>query len=149
MLYGVGCSVGAGIYCLVGIGAQLAGPAISLSFGICGTACIFTSLAYAEFAARIPLTGSAYVYAYVAFGEYWGWLVGWFLTLGIWLYRVGRGAIVGGLCRQLFARSHGMVSHVSNAVSDIWRIYVFAIVHCHCGIVHMGTSVGCQGEFTI
>jgi APA family basic amino acid/polyamine antiporter len=82
MLYGVGCSVGAGIYCLVGIGAQLAGPAISLSFAICGSACIFTSLAYAEFAARIPLTGSAYVYAYVAFGEYWGWLVGWFLTLG-------------------------------------------------------------------
>lgn len=82
MLYGVGCSVGAGIYCLVGIGAQLAGPAISLSFLICGTACIFTSLAYAEFAARIPVTGSAYVYAYVAFGEYWGWLVGWFLTLG-------------------------------------------------------------------
>jgi len=82
MLYGVGCSVGAGIYCLVGIGAQLAGPAISLSFFICGTACIFTSLAYAEFAARIPITGSAYVYAYVAFGEYWGWLVGWFLTLG-------------------------------------------------------------------
>lgn len=82
MLYGVGCSVGAGIYCLVGIGAQLAGPAISLSFLICGTACIFTSLAYAEFAARIPITGSAYVYAYVSFGEYWGWLVGWFLTLG-------------------------------------------------------------------
>lgn len=82
MLYGVGCSVGAGIYCLVGIGGKLAGPAISLSFLACGTACIFTSLAYAEFAARIPITGSAYVYAYVAFGEYWGWLVGWFLTLG-------------------------------------------------------------------
>ena len=82
VLYGVGCSVGAGIYCLIGIGANLAGPAISLSFLACGTACIFTSLAYAEFAARIPVTGSAYVYAYVTFGEFWGWLVGWNLTLG-------------------------------------------------------------------
>ena len=82
MLYGVGCSVRANIYCLVGIGAQLAGLAISLSFLLCGMACIFTSLTCAEFAAWIPITGSAYVYAYVSFGEHWGWLVGWFLTLG-------------------------------------------------------------------
>jgi APA family basic amino acid/polyamine antiporter len=82
VLYGVGSSVGAGIYCLVGIGAELAGPAITLSFLCCGIACIFTSLAYAEFAARIPVTGSAYVYAYTTFGEFWGWLVGWNLTLG-------------------------------------------------------------------
>ena len=82
ILYGVGCSVGAGIYCLVGIGAVLAGPAITLSFLSCGTACVFTSLAYAEFAARIPVTGSAYVYSYCTFGEIWGWLVGWNLTLG-------------------------------------------------------------------
>jgi APA family basic amino acid/polyamine antiporter len=82
ILYGVGSSVGAGIYCLVGIGANLAGPAITVSFFCCGLACIFTSLAYAEFAARIPVTGSAYVYAYTTFGEVWGWEVGWMLTLG-------------------------------------------------------------------
>lgn len=81
ILYGVGCSVGAGIYCLVGIGAQIAGPGISLSFLSCGMACVLTSLAYAEFAARIPVTGSAYTYAYIAFGEFWAWLVGWNLTL--------------------------------------------------------------------
>lgn len=82
ILYGVGGSVGAGIYALVGIGAQVAGPGIAVSFLLCGIACVFTSLAYAEFAARIPVTGSAYTYAYVAFGEVSGWLVGWFLTLG-------------------------------------------------------------------
>mmetsp|Transcript_22883 Transcript_22883/g.32011 ORF Transcript_22883/g.32011 Transcript_22883/m.32011 type:complete len:376 (-) Transcript_22883:71-1198(-) len=82
ILYGVGSSVGAGIYCLVGIGAELAGPGIAISFLTCGMACIFTSLAYAEFAARIPVTGSAYIYAYVSFGEFYGWIVGWFLTLG-------------------------------------------------------------------
>ena len=81
VLYGVGCSVGAGIYCLVGLGAEIAGPAIALSFGLCGVACVFTALAYGEFAARIPVTGSAYVYAYVTFGEFVAWLVGWLLTL--------------------------------------------------------------------
>lgn len=82
ILYGVGASVGAGIYCLIGIGAEMAGPGITVSFLCCGLACVFTSLAYAEFAARIPVTGSAYVYAYTTFGEVWGWLVGWNLTLG-------------------------------------------------------------------
>ena len=82
IFYGVGCSVGAGIYSLVGIGAELAGPAIALSFLLCGIACVFTSLAYAEFAARVPLAGSAYTFTYVSFGELCGWLVGWNLTLG-------------------------------------------------------------------
>lgn len=82
ILYGIGCSVGAGIYTLVGIGANIAGPAITLSFLFCGVACMFTSLCYAEFAARIPLSGSAYTFTYVAFGELCGWIVGWNLTLG-------------------------------------------------------------------
>jgi len=82
IFYGVGCSVGAGIYSLVGIGANLAGPSIALSFLLCGLACCFTSLSYAEFAARVPLAGSAYTFTYVSFGELCGWLVGWNLTLG-------------------------------------------------------------------
>ena len=82
IFYGVGCSVGAGIYSLVGVGARLAGPSIALSFLLCGIACCFTSLSYAEFAARIPLAGSAYVFTYVSFGELCGWLTGWNLTLG-------------------------------------------------------------------
>uniref|UniRef100_M4BKX6 Cationic amino acid transporter C-terminal domain-containing protein n=1 Tax=Hyaloperonospora arabidopsidis (strain Emoy2) TaxID=559515 RepID=M4BKX6_HYAAE len=56
--YGVGCSVGAGVYSLVGVGAQLAGPSISLSFFISGVACVFTSLTYSEFAARVPVMES-------------------------------------------------------------------------------------------
>ena len=82
ILYGVGSSVGAGIYVMVGLGATIAGPAISLSFLSCGMACILTSLAYAEFAARIPVAGSAYTYVYVAFGEVLAWIVAWFLILG-------------------------------------------------------------------
>ena len=82
VFYGVGCSVGAGIYSLVGIGAELAGPSIAVSFLVCGIACTFTSLSYAEFAARVPLAGSAYTFTYVSFGELAAWLVGWNLTLG-------------------------------------------------------------------
>ena len=82
ILYGVGSSIGAGIYSLIGLGASIAGPAVSLSFLLCGIACVFTSLAYAEFAARIPIAGSAYTYVYITLGEIWGWIVGWNLTLG-------------------------------------------------------------------
>ena len=82
IFYGVGCSVGAGIYSLVGIGAKLAGPAVALSFLFTGLSCCFTSLAYAEFASLVPLSGSAYTFTYVSFGELAGWLVGWNLTLG-------------------------------------------------------------------
>ena len=53
--YGVGCSVGAGVYSLIGIGAEITGPSISISFLIGGIACIFTSLTYSEFAARVPV----------------------------------------------------------------------------------------------
>ena len=82
ILYGVGSSVGAGIFVLVGLGAQVAGPAIGLSFFVTGMACILTSLAYAEFASRIPVAGSAFTYVYVAFGEFAAWIVGWNLLLG-------------------------------------------------------------------
>jgi amino acid permease len=60
VLYGVGSSVGAGIFVLVGLGAKIAGPAISLSFLGCGMACVLTSLAYSEFASLIPASGSAF-----------------------------------------------------------------------------------------
>jgi amino acid transporter len=65
VLFGVGSSVGAGIFVLVGLGTKLVGPAISLSFLGCGMTCILTSLAYAEFASRIPVAGSAFTYVYV------------------------------------------------------------------------------------
>lgn len=82
VLYGIGSSVGAGIYVMIGLGADIAGPAISVSFLACGIACILTSLAYAEFASRIPVAGSAYTFCYVAFGEFAAWIIGWNLILG-------------------------------------------------------------------
>jgi len=82
VLYGLGSAVGAGIYILAGIGAKLAGPAISMSFLGCGLSCVLTAFSYAEFSSLIPASGSAYIYTYVAFGEVYAFCVGWNLILG-------------------------------------------------------------------
>jgi APA family basic amino acid/polyamine antiporter len=79
--FGVACTVGSGIYALVGLGAAKAGPAVAISYLIGAISCVFTGLAYAEFASRIPVAGSAYTYVYTTFGELSAWLVGWNLTL--------------------------------------------------------------------
>src|ERR1700691_5911839 len=78
---GVGAVIGAGIFVLSGLGAQYAGPGLMLSFVISGMGCAFAGLCYAEFAAMIPLAGSAYTYAYAALGELFAWVIGWDLTL--------------------------------------------------------------------
>jgi APA family basic amino acid/polyamine antiporter len=78
---GVGAIVGTGIYTLVGVGANLAGPAVTLSFLIAGAVCACAALAYAEVATMIPASGSAYTYSYVVLGEIIAWVVGWSLIL--------------------------------------------------------------------
>src|SRR3979411_2135582 len=78
---GVGAVIGAGIFVLSGLGAHYAGPALMLSFVLSGTGCAFAGLCYAEFAAMIPLAGSAYTYAYATLGELFAWIIGWDLTL--------------------------------------------------------------------
>jgi APA family basic amino acid/polyamine antiporter len=78
---GVGAIVGTGIYTLVGVGAERAGPAVILAFVICGLVCACAALAYAELATMIPAAGSAYTFSYVALGEGIAWVVGWSLIL--------------------------------------------------------------------
>jgi len=78
---GVGAIVGTGIYTLIGVGANLAGPAVILSFLIAGAICACAALAYAEVATMIPASGSAYTYSYVVLGEIIAWAVGWSLIL--------------------------------------------------------------------
>src|SRR5438128_8174659 len=78
---GVGAIIGAGIFVMVGLGAQYAGPGLSLSFVLSGLGCAFAGLCYAEFAAMIPLAGSAYTYAYATLGELLAWIIGWDLIL--------------------------------------------------------------------
>lgn len=78
---GVGAIVGAGIYALIGQGAGMAGPGVILSFAIAGTVCACAALCYAELAAMMPASGSAYTYTYSSLGELAGWIVGWALIL--------------------------------------------------------------------
>lgn len=79
---GIGAIIGAGIFVLTGqAAAQYAGPAIALSFVISGLGCLFAGLCYAEFAAMIPIAGSAYTYAYATMGEFLAWIIGWDLIL--------------------------------------------------------------------
>ncbi|MBS0631778.1 MAG: amino acid permease [Verrucomicrobia bacterium] len=79
---GVGAIIGAGIFVLTGqAAAQYAGPAIAISFVISGLGCLFAGLCYAEFAAMIPISGSAYTYAYATMGEFLAWIIGWDLIL--------------------------------------------------------------------
>ncbi len=79
---GIGCIIGIGIFVLPGVEAAThAGPAIILSFAIAFVACAASALCYAELAAMIPVSGSAYTYGYATLGEIFGWIIGWDLIL--------------------------------------------------------------------
>ena len=79
---GLGAIIGAGIFVITGqAAAHYAGPAVAISFIISGLGCAFAGLAYAEFAAMVPVAGSAYTYAYTTLGEFWAWFIAWNLVL--------------------------------------------------------------------
>ncbi len=81
-LLGIGAIIGTGIFVLTGTAAaNQAGPAIAVSYMVAGLACAFAALCYAEFAAMIPIAGSAYTYAYATLGEIFAWMIGWDLIL--------------------------------------------------------------------
>src|SRR5215470_12708566 len=93
---GIGAIIGAGIFATIGTAAAGdpsrpgAGPALVLSFVVTAIACGFAALCYAEFAAMIPISGSAYTYAYATLGEFIAWIIGWDLIIE---YAVGNVAV--------------------------------------------------------
>src|SRR5258708_19638508 len=79
---GVGAIIGTGIFVLAGRAAAVnSGPAVVLSFILAGIASAFAALCYSEFAALVPMSGSAYTYGYATLGELFAWIIGWDLAL--------------------------------------------------------------------
>ena len=81
IIIGVAQIIGAGIFVIAGVGVQVAGPGIIISFIISGFAALLAALCYAEMAAMHPVAGGAYSYAYAIFGEIFAWIIGWDLIL--------------------------------------------------------------------
>ncbi len=78
---GIAAIIGGGIFSTIGQAAYDGGPGVTILFVIVAITCGFTTLCYAEFASRVPVSGSAYTYAYVTFGEIAAWIIGWALIL--------------------------------------------------------------------
>lgn len=79
--FGIAAIIGGGTFSAIGNACFSGGPGVILLYIICAVACGFTALCYAEFAARVPVSGSAYTYAYVSFGELFAWIIGWALLM--------------------------------------------------------------------
>src|SRR5579863_851157 len=92
-LLGIGGIIGTGIFVLTAEAAQKAGPGMMMSFVIAGTVSAVAALCYAELAAMVPVSGSAYTYSYAVLGEFIAWLVGWALILE---YAVAASAVAVG-----------------------------------------------------
>jgi len=91
---GIGCIIGTGIFVLTGpAAARYAGPAVVYSFILAAIGCVFAGLCYAEFAAMIPVAGSAYTYGYATLGEIFAWIIGWDLVLE---YAFGAATVCSG-----------------------------------------------------
>ncbi|MBX7151130.1 amino acid permease [bacterium] len=88
--FGIAAVVGAGIFSTIGNASASGGPAVSLLFVFTAVACGFSALCYAEFASMIPVSGSAYTYAYASFGEFIAWIIGWDLLME---YAIGNIAV--------------------------------------------------------
>jgi basic amino acid/polyamine antiporter, APA family len=78
-LFGIAAIIGSGIFSAIGNACYSGGPGVVFLYLYCAAACGFTAMCYAEFAAQVPVSGSAYTYAYVAFGEFFAWIIGWAL----------------------------------------------------------------------
>jgi len=106
---GIAAIIGAGIFSTIGTAAAQGGPAVSVLFIFTAIACAFSALCYARFASSIPVSGSAYTYAYVAFGELLAWIIGWDLIME---YAVGNIAVAISWSDYFTALLRGLHIHI-------------------------------------
>jgi len=131
--HGVAAIIGTGIFVLTGVAAHdYAGPGIILSFILSGLACAFVSFSYAELASMIPVSGSAYTYAYATLGEIVAWIIGWDLLLE---YAVGASAVAVGWSAYLQNVLHSVgvtlpdvIAHAPTSMTHITSIDLPAVL---------------------
>ncbi|XP_051829248.1 cationic amino acid transporter 4 [Antechinus flavipes] len=119
-LLGIGGMVGSGLYVLTGtVAKELTGPAVLVSFALAAVASLLAALCYAEFGARVPRTGSAYMFTYVSMGEFWAFLIGWNVLLE---YMIGGAAVArawSGYLDSVF--SHRIRNFTESHVEE-WQV---------------------------
>ncbi|XP_068204260.1 high affinity cationic amino acid transporter 1-like [Palaemon carinicauda] len=114
---GIGSTIGIGFYVLAGeVSRNVAGPAVVLCFLIAGIASVFSGLCYAEFGARVPKAGSAYVYSYVCVGEFVAFVIGWNLLLE---YIIGTSSVAKGYSTYIDELANNVMSDALHKVMPI------------------------------
>lgn len=123
-MYGVGTTIGAGIFALTGVTVQFTGPSLFISFALAGLMCLSSAFMYGELASRFPSNGSSFTFVYMTFGELAAWMVGWSLVISY--------AVFGsGLARAVSSYTVGLLKLLSLGLPKwMYSMSVFGFDDC-------------------
>ncbi len=138
-LMGIAAVIGAGIFSTIGTAAFNGGPGVSILFVLTAITCGFSALCYAEFASRIPVSGSAYTYAYASFGELIAWIIGWDLLME---YAIGNIAVAISWSEYFTNLLAGFEIHIPAYLTmDYLSAY-----RAHAEVLAAGSNLGALSE---